>query len=177
MLKKDQGYGICGAKNVYSSKVKLGNWTEDEAGAMISQLSRPGFSTYATEQRENYCPFEKRRELPQANVKIPTTQELVTRNKEGSPYALLFSHGMKDIPSQERFQTMGKLSLSSADFSKAFILPERTLQKERYRKIQAEQKAAILKTTEARAANSFKGDINPLISPTKVQTELPIWTR
>ena len=100
MLKKDQGYGICGAKNIYSSRTKLGNWTEDEAGVLISSVPRPGVCSYATEQRANYCSFENRPEPPALNVKVPTAAELVAKNKEGSPYSLLFNHGMKEVPSQ-----------------------------------------------------------------------------
>lgn len=179
MLKKDQGYGICGAKNIYSSKVKLGNWIEDEAGYLNASMSRPGSLQYSTEQSQKYCSLNLRPEPPQLNVKIPTAAELVAKNKEGTPYSLLFNHGISEVPSQERFQTMGKLTLGSSDSIKDFALPERSLEKQKSRRNQKDLDASFKKTTEARSANAFKAEISPIMnaSSTNLSSNLPVWKR
>ena len=53
----NQGYGICGAKNIYCSKVNLDNWVEDEIGAVIANVDKPKVNYYQTVQMASHCLF------------------------------------------------------------------------------------------------------------------------
>ncbi len=90
MYKQNQGYGICGAKNIYSSKVKLDNWVEDNIGAVLAQNPKETTHSYDTVQSSTHCPPN------QWPLNMPTTQELKAKNKEGMPYSMLFDHGIRD---------------------------------------------------------------------------------
>ena len=46
------GYGICGHKNTYNSRVKNGKWVEDLIGMDLARNPRPNTTVYTTEQRE-----------------------------------------------------------------------------------------------------------------------------
>ena len=72
---------------------------------------------------------------------------------------------------------MGKLSMSSADFTKTFVLEDRVRDKERLRKISADYKSTFVKTTEARSANAFKTETPTISSPSSQTSNLPIWRR
>lgn len=98
MYKKDQGYGICGAKNIYSSKVHLDNWVEDEIGMSLIQHPRPAITDYKTNTIRSYVNPAEAPEPPPLPANMPTTHELKTKNKEGMPYALLFQHSLDYDP-------------------------------------------------------------------------------
>ncbi len=100
---RDGGYGVCGAKNVYTSSVRIGNWLEDSQGQILQAKSRAGARMLVTEQRDRYNPLEQRtRTEAPPSLKFASTEELIAKNKEGSPYALLFNHG-KDIGAEVSF--------------------------------------------------------------------------
>ncbi len=67
--------------------------------------------------------------------------------------------------------------MSSADFTKSFALEDKSRERERARKIDAEYKSTFIKTTEARSANAFKLDNNSISSSKAKVAELPIWRR
>lgn len=93
MNKRDSGYGVCGAKNSYNSRVKLDNWVEDSAGELLARQINHPERMNLTEQRSSFSRLEERDPIPSGGIKFLTTEELVAKNKEGNPYALLFNHG------------------------------------------------------------------------------------
>lgn len=97
MYKKNQGHGICGAKNIYSTNVKLGNWVEDTIGADLVQTERPVFKSYASNTSLSYMDPRDQPPLPSMPINMPSTQELKAKNKEGMQYSLIFDHGLKEI--------------------------------------------------------------------------------
>jgi hypothetical protein len=97
--KKNQGHGICGAKNIYSCKVHVDNWIEDTVGMDLSKNPRTGDTLYRTLTAETFCPPSDRPDLPPLPANMPSTLELKTKNKEGMPYSLLFDHSMKSSES------------------------------------------------------------------------------
>jgi hypothetical protein len=97
MYKKNQGYGICGSKNVYSSNVKLGNWVEDSVGQDLVAKGRNVEAYYMTNTALAFKDPNEQPPLPAMPVNMPTTQELKAKNKEGMPYSLIFDHGLKEI--------------------------------------------------------------------------------
>lgn len=90
--KKNQGHGICGARNIYSAKVKIDNWVEDEVGMNLSRNPRPPITSYRTNTGTSYIAPSEWPEPAALPAKMPTTLELKTKNKEGMSYALLFEH-------------------------------------------------------------------------------------
>ena len=98
MYKKNQGHGICGSKNLYSSNVKLGNWVEDKIGLQLTQQEQPVYKNYMSNTNLSYQDPKDQPPLPSMPVNMPTTQELKAKNKEGMQYSLIFDHGLKEIP-------------------------------------------------------------------------------
>lgn len=98
MNKHNQGYGICGAKNIYSTQVKLDNWVEDRFGNDLkSNYDAPRKHHYETNTMRSYGAPDMNLLASQPVLNIPSTQELKAKNKEGMPYSLLFDHGMREI--------------------------------------------------------------------------------
>ncbi len=99
MYKKNQGYGICGSKNIYSSKVRLDNWVEDTIGMDLGHTERPPFKLYSTVTNETHCDPSLWPEPQKLPANTPTPLELKTKNKDGLPYALLFEHN-SNVPTE-----------------------------------------------------------------------------
>jgi hypothetical protein len=100
MLGSNLGHGIAGAKGVYNHKVRLGNWVEDSFGQILSENPRaPGPTSNTTTQDQYRNPKDQ---PPPAILpgKMPTVAEMKIKNKEGTPYALLFPHGMTEYPAE-----------------------------------------------------------------------------
>lgn len=97
MYKQNQGYGICGAKNIYSSKVKVDNWVEDNIGMSLAMKTREPPRIFQTCTKESFIDPNDRPSPPSMPVNMPSTQELKSKNKDGLPYSILFSHGAKDM--------------------------------------------------------------------------------
>lgn len=93
--KKNQGHGICGARNIYNSKVHIDNWIEDSIGMKLIQNSRPGTVLYETNTASSFNHPSERPDLPPLPANMPSTLELKTKNKDGIPYSLLFEHNLK----------------------------------------------------------------------------------
>lgn len=93
--KKNQGHGICGARNIYSSRVHLDNWIEDTIARDIVSQPRPGSVLYQTNTAASFTHPSERPEPPPLPANIPSTLELKTKNKDGMPYSLLFEHDIK----------------------------------------------------------------------------------
>jgi hypothetical protein len=98
---RNSGFGICGAKNIYSSKVKLDNWVEDKFGVDLVQNPKPRDSHFTTCVREQYIPPSEQQPACgpltttlAKSVKFLSKAELKAKNKDGLSYALLFQHGL-----------------------------------------------------------------------------------
>jgi hypothetical protein len=102
MNKKNQGHGICGSKNIYSSKVHVDNWVEDTIGMKLATEPRHGQVLYQTVTTASFTPPTERPDLPPLPANIPSTLELKTKNKEGMPYAILFEHNLKPSEAEVR---------------------------------------------------------------------------
>ncbi len=96
MHKQNQGYGICGAKNMYSSKVKLDNWVEDDIGAVLALRTEQLPHSYDTVQSSSHRHPNQWPAATHPPLNVPSTQELKAKNKEGMPYSLLFDHGIRE---------------------------------------------------------------------------------
>jgi hypothetical protein len=98
MYKKNQGHGICGAKNNYSSTAKLGNWVEDTIGQdLLAMPDRVLVGSYMSTSGDFYRDPKDQPEGPPMPMNMPSTQELKAKNKEGMSYSLIFDHGLKEI--------------------------------------------------------------------------------
>lgn len=97
MYQSNQGHGIAGAKNIYSSKVKLGNWVEDSFGKLLTENSREPIKIYETNTMRSHPHPETWPEPPNMPINMLSTQELKAKNKEGLSYSLLFDHGVKEF--------------------------------------------------------------------------------
>lgn len=173
---KDGGYGVCGAKNVYTQSVRIGNWLEDAQGLILKEKSRPGQRQLLTEQRDKFNPLESRRSLEApASLKFATTEELIAKNKEGSPYSLLFNHG-KEIGSDSRYTTnhVSKFNHLGAGNE----LPPKYLERMHDRKANMDYAASIKMTTTAREMQAYRDNGS---EPDKVLTDklddLPRWNK
>jgi hypothetical protein len=109
MYNSNQGYGISGAKNIYSSDVKIHNWVEDDIGKRLVEKPRKSTNDFQTTQSISYVDPAKRPPPPKISINIPSTQELKIKNKDGMPYSMLFDHGLTEIPSEVFCQLFMKL--------------------------------------------------------------------
>jgi hypothetical protein len=178
---KNQGYGICGAKNVYSTSVHVGNWVEDEEGLRIISNPRPCDRFLMSLHREQYTDPAMRPEVPAPPGRMATIQELRDKNKNGLPYTLMFKHGKSDIPIEDRFMELNKKD--TLDLSKRvsrYATPERTFEKAKQRMMAQDVALARDKTTEQRAAtaqlNSRGWNSVPLAAVGR-SDDLPVWNR
>ena len=101
MYNSNQGHGIAGAKGIYSSKVKLGNWVEDSFGELLVEQARVNDpSNYMSNTMSCYKAPDDQPEPAQVPGKMPTVAEMKIKNKEGMPYSLLFPHGLTEFPTE-----------------------------------------------------------------------------
>jgi hypothetical protein len=173
---KDGGYGVCGAKNIYTSTVRIGNWLEDLQGEILKTKDRKGSRLLLTEQNDKYNPMENRTTMEAPpSMKFVTTEELIQKNKEGSPYDLLFAHG-RDIGAQARYTTnhADKFNHIGAGGE----LPHKYIEKMHDRKINKDYFASVRFTTTAREMQAYR-DNGP--EPDKILTDkldtLPRWNK
>ena len=97
---KARGHGVCGALNVYSTNVKLGNWVEDTIAAELIANPLEQYKCYDTNNSLSYLDPKDQPSPPNLPINMPTTQELKAKNKEGMPYGLIFDHGMVPVTSE-----------------------------------------------------------------------------
>ena len=140
-MSSNQGYGICGAKNVYSSRVKLDNWVEDEAGILLSSKPRPPLGRYVSDTRDKHCdPRQMTAHPSMTSIKMLSTAELKAKNKEGTSYAQLFNHGNRELTVDERFTssyTRQFAQPSAASFARQQLDLEKQKEKEKTREIKS----------------------------------------
>lgn len=135
------GHGITGSKNVYSSKVHIGNWRQDVIGQELVQdllkstaedqnMSRSwdeynatrGTRSAATRNRRNTYSTTSQEigsrlspeENMESSINFPNQSDLKSKNKNGLSYLLLFSHtnNGKDISHSNRYTSHNRLSSS-----------------------------------------------------------------
>lgn len=138
LYNKNAGHGITGSKNVFSTKVHLGNWREDIIGKELVQdildsngednhmgRSRSGLldgrDTISRNRKNSFSTSSqvigsntRLKKNPGSDVKFLTQEELKTKNKDGLNYFLLFSHGNngEDISHMNRYTSQNRLSTS-----------------------------------------------------------------
>ena len=149
------GYGICGARNVYSSHTKLDNWVEDEIGAILASQPRPAYGEYTTVQRLVHCHPDDMIQKKQPKLNLPTTLELIAKNKEGTPYQMLFGHGKQYLDPNELFQSMARLTMSGSNSDLFRPLPEKFMEMQKAKKVKRETDLAYKKCSESRKATSY----------------------
>lgn len=112
---KLQGHGICGSRNIYSTKVRIDNWVEDNIAVDLLSHERGPKLNYTTVTKTQHIHPNDMPAAPPQPAKMPTTHELKTKNKEGLAYELLFEHGtaLTTQSSQDRFQTVTGLTIMS----------------------------------------------------------------
>ena len=135
------GHGITGSKNIYSSKVHIGNWRQDIIGQELVQdllnisgedcntggricnptsvyegritNTRNKRNTYMTSSQEigSKLSYENTAEN---SINFQKQNEAKSRNKEGLNYSLLFAHTIngKDISHSNRYTSNNRLSSS-----------------------------------------------------------------
>jgi hypothetical protein len=180
MMSKNQGYGISGARNVYTnSTTRVGNWVEDNTGAVLAIYRKDGDRFFETEYSAQNKPIPERPRIPEGNFKVPSVQDLKAKNKDGLPYVTIFKHGKSDMPPNERFTTMLQTS-SSTNLLETFARPEGALKKEKDKITQQDILAARDKTTESRFANGHILTVKPNSIPQVAigrSENLPVWGR
>lgn len=182
MYKSNQGHGICGAKNNYSSSVKLGNYVEDGFGRDLAANPRHVEKNFISNTMASYPPLDQRPELPPQNAKCPSAIELKTKNKEGMPYSLLFEHGLKPIPSEERFSTVSSSAYKiNTESNNAYDISKNALAREKAKQLVQDVNLCYIKTTESRSANAHSS-YNPQQAQQTMErnlsdVQLPKWTR
>eukprot|EP01039_Chlorochromonas_danica_P009529 gene9528-10533_t len=151
--RQNQGHGICGAKNIYSSNVRIDNWVEETIGQHLVQTRGEAEKVYGTVTAESYCDPSQWPELPPMPAKMPSTLELKTKNKDGMPYDLLFEHNEK-MKTDDRFRTVTHLTLMSQPqtLRKEFSKDSLSLQKSR--QVLEDLNQSYYKTTESRHASA-----------------------
>ena len=176
-IKKNQGYGICGMKNVYSSKSLLGNWVEDNFGCdLVAMPNRTAPRDFTTEYNANHLnPSQMVRKSKVPEIKVESIESVKRKNKEGMPYSLLFGG---DEVGVNGYKSTAKLSELGNTNNLQFAIPERQLERQKARKMMKERDSAFRKTTEVRALNSHQSEGNGVPAVSIGETEdLPCFNR
>lgn len=105
---------------------------------------------------EKHCHPSSWPEPKALSGKILTPQEMVQKNKEGMSYSLIFNHGIREMPADERFKSMAKLSITKLDNIESFNKPERSLERAKDKKDKEDIDLAFRKQTQARIAAAYQ---------------------
>jgi hypothetical protein len=155
--KKNQGHGICGSKNVYSSSVRIDNWVEDNIGMQLAANPREPETFYKTNTMMSYVSPSEMPELPPMPSNMPSTLELKTKNKDGMPYSLLFEHGRNNVGSaiaNDRFKTTTMLALMTRPDMTPSTQESRILLKQKSKDMLRDFQQTKHMSTESRHASS-----------------------
>ncbi len=97
--------GIAGHKNSYSTKVRNGNWVEDEFGGFLA--ARGGIPTGppVSETRASHIRPEKMSNTACRGEPV-INQVAISSERLGLPYALLFGHGLDNGKQSDVERTM-----------------------------------------------------------------------
>lgn len=100
--KINEGFGICGHKNSYSTG-KVGNYVEDRIGGELARACASEPLARLTECRANFVDSAlmpgKCANAPKENLE----ERFMLR--QGLPYSILFEHGKEHIPTPAELQT------------------------------------------------------------------------
>ena len=177
-MSANQGYGICGAKNVYSGTALLDNWVEDRMGVqLVSQGDRFGQKFYTTNSHQTHCdPANMEMHPNSANIKLESVKDLKMRNKEGTPYDLLFSNPTS-IANMSPYMTTSQL-VQSKGAGARFALREGLRTSERQKRIRREDEFANNPKSVSHASSSRIPipKAREAIDPASTEA-LPIWSR
>ena len=146
------GFGICGHKNSYTSKVHDGNWSEDKIATDLLMTREVPKPSYETEQRgrfqdPKYVPEDPR----MATIKLESVDDIRARNKEGLSYSLIFEHGAAPETPEERFKT--QYQESSDAKNNQYAQPDGTLRQKKLQAVEDECFDALNMTTMTQKAN------------------------
>ena len=155
---KNLGYGIAGKKNVYSSKILLDNWVEDGYGSYLHALAKTASDRitdqhYITTQRASHIDPALMSYHPNIlKAKIESAEAVMTRNKEGMPYDLLFSYTTNN---NGRFQSTfqaNQIAASNANHQ-SFAKVDGTVRAEKQKEVRRELKDMQTLRSESNYAN------------------------
>mmetsp|Transcript_6457 Transcript_6457/g.5783 ORF Transcript_6457/g.5783 Transcript_6457/m.5783 type:complete len:193 (-) Transcript_6457:169-747(-) len=179
--KVNDGHGITGAKNIYSSNVKIGNWNEDMIGDYLSNQNRTINKDYLyTEQMKSYCPYDERTNPFTPPLNSPKQDEKIIKNNEGIPYKLIFNHGKEELAPNVRFTTTFVESYGhgkTSEFTKTYALPDGSKQNDKYLQIKRDHNLSNIQTTSSRAATAHADMSRDIVLSRKISTDLPNWKR
>jgi hypothetical protein len=151
-MKRNQGYGICGMKNIYSSKSLLDNWVEDNFGRDLVAMNRSQQMDFRTEMSATHIdPSQMVRKCTLPEVKVESVEVVKAKNKEGMPYSLLFGG---DNITREDYKSTAQLSQVCNPENSRFAVPEQSLERSKSRNLMKERDSAFRKTTEYRSLNA-----------------------
>lgn len=151
-MKRNQGYGICGMKNIYSSKSLLDNWVEDNFGRDLVAMNRSHKMDFQTESSSTMIdPTKMTRKCTLPEVKVESVEVVKAKNKEGMPYSLLF--GMNGID-RDDYKSTAQLSQVCNPDNSRFAPADQALERMKSRNLMKERDGAFRKTTEYRSLNS-----------------------
>eukprot|EP00937_MAST-01D_sp_MAST-1D-sp2_P000243 g243.t1 len=87
-----QGFGICGHKNNFSTKILCGNWVEDRIGAQLVQDRPEPRDQLTTDTRANFIAPAEMGDKQTANC--PELNEVEAEaTRQGLSYDVMFGHG------------------------------------------------------------------------------------
>lgn len=109
------GFGICGHKNQFSTRVRVGNWVEDTVGGVLGkQHLRAGPASFGNAKSETQHHYDDRvTKAMQAGEKFSTgdsTDQLIALR--GLPNNLLFGHE-GDYTAETRYKTTAEAANST----------------------------------------------------------------
>ena len=164
---RNSGFGITGSRNVYCSKIHIGNWVEDHIGQDLVDNPRPVTTMYETAAMNDWIhPTQQtvhtgpNHSKFSGSIRYLSKEELKQKNKEGLSYPLLFQHGMRgeDIPAKERYNSQLTLSYAEPKLLATGFQPsvEVRRQTQKAKEIKKEIDLAYNRTcSEATAANGY----------------------
>ena len=144
---------------------------------LVSNGDRIGQKFYTTNSHETHCnPTDMVMHPNSANIKLESVKDLKMRNKEGTPYDLLFSNP-SSIANISPYMTTSQLVQSRGAGAK-FALRQGLRTSERQKRISLEKKDTNNPESVSRTSTSRIPipDAKEAIDSTTTE-QLPIWTR
>jgi hypothetical protein len=175
----NQGYGIAGARNVYSHKALLENWVEDSYGVSLKNAgSRPGVlpGHYTTNTMATHGDPKEMKPHPNIGKAVLESVDNMKRKiKDGMPYELLFCPG--NDGSYDRFQTTLQ-SVQTTSAGAKMTLHDGVRRTERLKGLRREQMSSEIKQSEQSSASlRLKGTELGLDKRDYMHVPLPVWSR
>lgn len=170
------GDGICGMKNIYSSKSLLDNWVEDNFGRDLVAMNRSHKLSFETEAASTHInPAQMVRKCTLPEVKVESVEVVKAKNKEGMPYSLLF--GGNGI-SREEYKSTAQLSAVCNPDNTRFSKPDQYLEHQKSKSLMKERDSSHRYTTEYRSLSSrLAAGSGPSVGPTGDVEDIPDFRR